>query len=121
MITVRIDNQELKKAFANINKYSKRTKAKVRTQVAASSLKIESRTKILLTRQRAVDTGRLRSSYKAIFKRNGLGAEVGTNVEYAPFIEFGTSRMRARPSLFPAAEQERPNYIRGIRKALRLR
>lgn len=27
---------------------------------------------------------------------------VGTNVEYAPYVEFGTTRMRARPYLKPA-------------------
>lgn len=120
MINVRLDDKELENAFKDIEKYSKNVKAKVVRQVGSSALKVESKTKVLLTRQKAVDTGRLRSSYRAIFRPDGLGAEVGTNVEYAPFIEFGTSRMAARPSLFPAAEQERPNYIKGISRALQI-
>lgn len=47
-----------------------------------------------------VDTGRLRSS---IFMRKGEDfVEIGTNVHYAPHVEFGTSRMRAKPYLRPA-------------------
>ena len=30
---------------------------------------------------------------------------VGTNVEYAAFVEFGTSKMKAQPYLRPAARQ----------------
>lgn len=30
---------------------------------------------------------------------------VGTNVEYAAYVEFGTSRMEAQPYLFPAARR----------------
>lgn len=52
-----------------------------------------------------VDTGRLRSSIQASeVRRDARGpyVEVGTNVEYAPFVEFGTSRQRPRPFLRPA-------------------
>tara|TARA_Y100000310_G_C20420567_1_gene686482 strand:+ start:218 stop:625 length:408 start_codon:yes stop_codon:yes gene_type:complete len=41
-----------------------------------------------------VDTGRLRSSIT--HRTMGLGAEVGTNVKYAEFVEFGTQKMEAR-------------------------
>ena len=51
-----------------------------------------------------VDTGRLRSSIIMTKGRDGAGfyVEIGTNVEYAAHVEFGTSRMRARPFLLPA-------------------
>lgn len=51
-----------------------------------------------------VDTGRLRSSiqHKPGQDRNGFYVEVGTNVDYAAFVEFGTSRQRAQPYLRPA-------------------
>lgn len=35
---------------------------------------------------------------------------VGTNVEYAPYVEFGTSRMHARPYLKPALENHMDEY-----------
>ena len=41
-----------------------------------------------------VDTGRLRSSVMSQIKTNE--GFVQTNVKYAPFVEFGTSKMEAR-------------------------
>lgn len=52
-----------------------------------------------------VDTGRLRSSIRSSGVREdgkGLYVEVGTNVEYATFVEFGTRRQRPQPFLRPA-------------------
>ena len=40
-----------------------------------------------------VDTGNLRASITVDI--NGDEAEVGTNVEYAPFVEYGTSKSKA--------------------------
>lgn len=51
-----------------------------------------------------VDTGRLRSSIRSSgAKRDARGwvVTVGTNVEYAAYVEFGTRRMRAQPYLRP--------------------
>lgn len=52
----------------------------------------------------ATDTGRLRSSITSDLgvDEQGLVARVGSDVEYAPFVELGTSRMEARPFLRPA-------------------
>lgn len=52
-----------------------------------------------------VDTGRLRSSVNSSgLQRDGRGpyVEVGTNVEYARYVEFGTLNSRAQPYLRPA-------------------
>lgn len=53
-----------------------------------------------------VDTGRLRSSITNELGQDsqGLVATIGTNVEYAPYVELGTSRMAAQPFLLPALE-----------------
>lgn len=54
-----------------------------------------------------VDTGRLRSSItRGEIARDGndLVATIGTNVEYARHVEFGTSRQRAQPYLRPALD-----------------
>ncbi len=56
-----------------------------------------------ITQQRAVDTGNLRSSLN--FSVSEDEAEVGTPVEYAPYVEYGTSRMAARPYLRPALDE----------------
>lgn len=48
-----------------------------------------------------VDTGRLRNSI--LYNTTGnLSCTVNTTVTYAPYIEFGTYKMRAQPFLYPA-------------------
>ncbi len=96
-----------------------------------------------------VDTGRLRSSIRATFYADGLAAEVGTDVEYAPHVEFGTRPhfpppgalagwgrrhkisefpvaraisqrgTAAHPFLFPAWEMERPKFVERIVRAIK--
>jgi HK97 gp10 family phage protein len=53
-----------------------------------------------------VDTGRLRASisHRLGEDAESLFADVGTAVEYAPHVEFGTERMAARPYLRPALD-----------------
>lgn len=55
-----------------------------------------------------VDTGNLRNS---ITHRTGENyVAIGTNVEYAPYVEMGTSSMKARPYLQPAIENHLTQY-----------
>lgn len=94
----------------------------------------ETHAKKAITRQRAVDTGRLRNSITyAVKKREGevypyrddagetyrgrIGSGIkenevyiGTNVEYGPYVELGTSRMPARPFIRPAATEHGEEY-----------
>jgi HK97 gp10 family phage protein len=70
-------------------------------------------------KQRApVDTGRLRNSIAVEVDADGLGATVGTNVEYAPFQEFGTRTVPAHPFLFPALEEHRQDFVSNLSRAL---
>lgn len=64
-----------------------------------------------------VDTGRLRSSITHETDKNT--AYIGTNVEYAPYVEMGTSRMRAQPFLEPAMEQHLSEYKEMIETILK--
>jgi len=48
-----------------------------------------------------VDTGLLRSSITPVVE-SWAAAYVGTNTEYAPYVEFGTKKMEAQPFLEPA-------------------
>ena len=52
-----------------------------------------------------VRTGRLRNSIA--YEVDKLTARVGTNVKYAPYLEFGTSRIAARPYLRPGLYNNR--------------
>lgn len=52
----------------------------------------------------AVDTGRLRASITWTRGEDAKGpyAEIGTNVDYAPHVEYGTQHMAAQPFMRPA-------------------
>ena len=55
-----------------------------------------------------VDTGRLRASIT--HDRDDDTMYLGTNVEYAPYVEMGTERMQAQPFLRPAIENHLSEY-----------
>ena len=56
-----------------------------------------------------VDTGRLRNSIT--HQQYDEHTEViGTNVEYAPYVELGTHKQKAQPYLRPAAENHSAEY-----------
>ena len=57
-----------------------------------------------------VDTGRLRNSISHTV--NGEAAYIGTNVEYAPYVELGTSRAKAHHMLQKAATEHSAEYKR---------
>lgn len=61
-------------------------------------------------------TGRLRNSITNYVEGNA--AYVGTNVEYAPFVEEGTSRRKATPFLRPAAENNMETWVKIVRDEL---
>lgn len=60
-----------------------------------------------------VDTGRLRDSISHSVDDGNNAVHIGTNVEYAAYVELGTSRQKAQPYLRPAAQDHAEAY-RGI-------
>lgn len=69
-----------------------------------------------------VDTGRLRASLTTDVEREGKTTfvlKVGTNVEYASFVEYGTSRMAAQPFLRPAVDAKAKDVVDEIRESIR--
>lgn len=79
--------------------------------IKASAIRIEKRARQLVP----VDTGKLRRSIEIEYENGGLIARVTSDVEYAPYVEFGTRKMHAQPFMTPAAEEERPRYLRELR------
>lgn len=57
-----------------------------------------------------VDTGRLRNSITHQVRPSEKSVYIGTNVEYAPYVELGTSRMKPQPFLRPAAADHEGTY-----------
>ena len=65
-----------------------------------------------------VDTGRLRNSITHIVDEDGKCAVIGTNVEYASYVELGTRHQKPQPYLKPAAEDHESTYRSIFRKHL---
>ena len=82
----------------------------------AIGLQGEGYAKLRLTEQKAVDTGNLRN--RVTHKVMNDGVYIGTNVEYASYVELGTSRMEERPYLRPAARDHTDEYKRMYEEAL---
>ena len=76
-------------------------------QIAARN--IEARSKQLVP----IDTGATMNSIEAR-PEGKMEWRIGPTTEYAPFLEFGTERMTARPYMIPSGEHERPR----VRKAV---
>jgi HK97 gp10 family phage protein len=140
MIRVRIDG--LKEAIRDLKEWEQDKIRRTAMQVERSAINIERDAK----NAAPVDMGILRSSIAktvtATDKGRVVSAEVGTNVEYAPFVEFGTGsgvsvpdgqqeyalqfkgktgrkrNMPARPFLFPAWEKERPKFVNAMEDIL---
>jgi HK97 gp10 family phage protein len=66
----------------------------------------------------AVDTGRLRDSIRIIkyASVNDLQSRVGTNLKYAPYLEYGTKNMAARPFWNPAINKARAKLIAQLKQ-----
>lgn len=57
-----------------------------------------------------VDTGRLRNSITNAIDTGENAVYIGTNVEYGPDVELGTSKMHPHPYLRPAAADHADEY-----------
>lgn len=57
-----------------------------------------------------VDTGRLRNSITHIVDEGTRHVIIGTNVEYAPYVELGTRHQKPQPFLKPAANDHYSTY-----------
>jgi hypothetical protein len=162
-VTMRVDG--LNQALANIQEWTEEKKQAVKAAIDESALNIQTGAKQNLTSNGNIDTGSLRARiFKDPVTSDNMTLKVWTNVEYAPYVEWGTGIYATHPTiagrstpwavkvsevskrktygwptfigedgekyylikgakphpfLFPAAEAERPNYLRNIEEALK--
>lgn len=102
--------QAFKKATERVNKEVEQA---ARKQLVESTIRIESDAK----KEAPVDTGRLRSSIKREIE--GDSARVYSDVEYASYVEWGTSTSPAQPFFQPAIERERQRLPEEFRKYIK--
>lgn len=110
-VAFKLDGAEQVKA--KLLDISEKTEQKMKEAVGEAGLNIQRNAKLVCP----VDTGTLRNSIMVDFQ--GLTATVHTNIPYAPYVEFGTFKMRARPYLTPAAEMEQPKFINKLIEILK--
>ena len=68
------------------------------------------------TSRTPVLTGNLKNSIT--YKVREEDAIVGTNVEYAPYVEFGTSKMEAQPYLEPSLHNNKKKIEKLLKDAI---
>jgi HK97 gp10 family phage protein len=87
----------------------------IQKSLIASGILVEAQTKLLTP----VRTGNLRNSYVYKVDNYKKTTFVGTNVEYAQIVEFGSSRRRAKPHLSKAFILSKNNVIEIFSRYLR--
>ena len=106
----------LPEALAKLKKYQSRKKKQIKVELEKGGRQVE-----LLAKQTVpVDTTRLKSSIAVDLGDLGvLIVRVGTDVKYAPYVEFGTKFMGARPYLYPSFFTYENEIVKAIGRVLR--
>ena len=65
------------------------------------------------------DTGVLVGSISVSIGKGGMVADVGSDVEYAKYLEFGTTKMAARPWLHPTFKRLKKRITKNVASAMR--
>lgn len=92
------------KIYDNTAEVKKQVHTAVERALEAVGLQGEGYAKLMCP----VDTGRLLNSIT--HTSDGEAAYIGTNVEYAPYVEYGTSKTAPQPFIRPAAEDHMDEY-----------
>jgi hypothetical protein len=139
---IRFKIEGMKEAVRNIKDWEVEKIRQSRLQIERSAINIEREAKNLCPVDDQILRPSIAKKVTATDSGRVLEAEVGTVVEYAPFVEFGTGsgvsipagqeefamqfkgktgRKRnypARPFLFPAWERERPKFVKSMEAIL---
>jgi HK97 gp10 family phage protein len=99
MAQIKISIAGMEAVLENIYLSTSQLTGKINAEIQAAGIECQA----LAKQACPVDTGRLRSSIAYTAGENSC--TVGTNVNYAEYVEFGTRKMGAQPFLYPAYEQ----------------
>lgn len=66
-----------------------------------------------------VQTGQLKRSIMLSVSDKGLTATVAPHTDYAPYVEYGTRYMSAKPFVRPAFNEQIPKFQRDLEKIVR--
>jgi len=107
-------NVSVKVDIEKLSHFNNQFDDKIKTVVQIAARNIEKDAKQRMTDWPAVDTGATRNSIFVDPGTPSFSQKIGPTTEYAPFIEFGTRYMSARPYMIPALEKEAPRFIAAL-------
>lgn len=104
------DASELNQVAVELNAAGFGAARRARTAVAKTAHDVVATAQQLVP----VDTSATKQSIHASFENGGLVAEVGPTTQYAPFLEFGTSRMAPHAFMGPSLDRHSPAFVEAI-------
>ena len=105
--------------LTSLEQYDETVKDGLKTELKKCALAVQRDTKKNLVLNDSVDTGHLmRSITTDLSNIEKYECEVGTNVEYAGFVEYGTYRSKAKPYLRPAFVDNTKKLVQKTKKIL---
>lgn len=63
-------------------------------------------------------TGATSRSVTIAYTNGGMEAHIGPHTKYAPYLEYGTRFMSARPTVGPATRKQGPIFIQQLEKVI---
>lgn len=102
-----------------LKNYSDKAETEVQKAVLKGCIAIEGEAKL----KSPVDTGYMRASitHQVQSKGHEVVGLVGTNVEYAPYVEYGAGKRTPKPFLHPAYEKHIEQIKGDIKQALKFK
>lgn len=101
------DAGDLPRLAADLGSASTRITTLASQVVRKAALDVEAKAKTAVP----VDTGATRNSIGVDVSDGGMSAAVGPTTSYAPYLENGTRRMRARPYMAPSLDAVAPTFV----------
>ena len=121
MNNVKIEIIGVKEAIKKIDMKNREIREKVSAAINREALKVEGEVKQSIagrrSEPRSVDTGKFMQSVTTI--PGILEASIETNVAYAKFLEYGTSKMMPRQHFRNTAARMREKVIAEIKESVR--
>lgn len=106
----------IKQLNVDFDRLSKVAKEKVRVAIQTAGTDVQKDAKAKVPR----DTSRLHNSIKNYAEDGGFTSIIETDVEYGPYVEFGTYKMSAQPFMMPAFEKNTKKLMKELDKMLKL-